>query len=332
MAIYESGTGGSPITLPRSWNAVDFSETSTLYVGATPFTSGAAAQDGTLTLTYKRPLQTGPTDFDIQDSVRVLLLPVEIKATSHGLPPAGSIGKYNKDPDVGSVDNLIAVWPAEELVLTVELPEPFKSNPPAGLITWTAPSHTVPDRTTEFTFTWLDTGVKTITINIGGTPFKVVVDVPNVGNTSEGDAYAAVDPISGASIFLYGAAAVSYTELHYGNVPRKDAMRHSYWNAQCVSDALVSNQATIFVTTAHEYGNKWSTHDQAFNTTMDLHNNAVGRATVHSHLGFPDQQAILADLTQKYAAGVLWIWDGERPQGDSEGILSKSDRTKIFPP
>ena len=262
----------------------------------------------------------------------VVLVPVEIKATSHGLPPLGSIPKYNKSPRVGSVDNLISVWPAEELMLTVELPEPFKSNPPAGLITWTSPGHTVPDRTTEFTFTWLDAGIKNLTINIDGTVFKVVVDVPSVGNVTQADAYAAIDPFSAASIYAYGGTAVLYTENEFGNVPRKDAMKHSYWNALCASDALVSNQATIFVTTAHEHSNKWIEHEQAFNTSMDLHNNEVGRATVHSILGIPNGTAILNDLTQKYAAGILWIWDGERPQGSSEGILSKSDRTKIFLP
>jgi len=100
VAIYESATGGSPITLPRSWNAVDFSETSTLYVGATPFTSGAAAQDGTLTLTYKRPLQTGPTDFDIQDSVRVRLLPVDIDVI---YPVTGELSETREQQQGGFV-------------------------------------------------------------------------------------------------------------------------------------------------------------------------------------------------------------------------------------
>jgi len=97
----------------------------------------------------------------------VALLPVQIKATSNGFPPTGLAGKYSSTPKKGSVDNLISVWPAEELKITIEIPEPFKSNPPAGLITWNAPDHTVPDQTTEFTFSWLDTGSKTITITIG---------------------------------------------------------------------------------------------------------------------------------------------------------------------
>ncbi len=110
---------------------------------------------------------------------------------------------------------------------------------------------------------------------------------------------------------------------NFGNVPCKDAIRHSYWNALCASDALVSNQATLFVTTAHEYNNKWGINtignradaQQAFNSTMDLHNNALGRATVHSILGIPNGPAILVDLMQKYAAGVCWIWDGGEARG-----------------
>lgn len=104
VAIYESATGGSPITLPRSWNAVDFSETSTLYVGATPFTSGAPAQDGTLTLTYKRPLQTGPTDFDIKDSVRVRLLTIELSSPKAAVEAARKVNNPTYFPKYGVTD------------------------------------------------------------------------------------------------------------------------------------------------------------------------------------------------------------------------------------
>ncbi len=275
---------------------------------------------------------------------RINLLPVQIKATSNGFPPTGLPGKYSSTPKKGSVDNLISVWPAEELKIIIEIPEPFKSNPPAGLITWNAPGHTVPDQTTEFTFSWLDTGSKTITITIGGSTFKVVVDVPNVGNISQGDALLALDPITAASVVAFGIEAMNYSNdpANFPSVvPKKDAVRHSYWTALCASDILVDNQGVLFVTTAHEHNNKWGVStfggstapQQAFNSTMDLRNNLIGIATSHmTGIGTPDRPAVLQDLNQQYQQGLMWIYDGSTSEAASEGILSKSNRQKIFPP
>lgn len=274
----------------------------------------------------------------------VLLLPIEIKATSHGFPPTGLQGKYDKTPKKGSVDNLISVWPSEEITLTIEIPEPFKSNPPPGLISWNAPGHTVPDQTTEYKFKWTDTGTKTVTITVGSSTFKVVIDHPNVGNTSQGDALLAIDPISAASIVLYGVQAMNYSNnpANFPTVtPKKDAIRHSYWTALCASDILVDNQAVIFVTTAHEHNNKWGVStfggstapQQAFNSTMDLRNNLIGIATSHmTMIGTPNESAILQDLNNQYQQGLMWIYDGNTSETASEGILSKSNRQKIYPP
>lgn len=272
------------------------------------------------------------------------LLPVQIKATSNGFPPTGLPGKYSSTPEKGSVDNLISVWPAEELKITIDIPEPFKSNPPAGLISWNAPDHTVPDQTTEFTFSWLDTGTKTIQITIGGSTFKVVVDVPNVGNISQGDALLALDPITAASVVAFGIEAMNYSNdpANFPSVvPKKDAIRHSYWTALCASDSLVNNSGVLFVTTAHEHNNKWegssfggsTAPQQAFNSTMDLRNNLIGIATSHmTGIGTPDRAAILQDLNQQYQQGLMWIYDGSTSEAASEGILSKSNRQKIYPP
>ena len=271
------------------------------------------------------------------------LLPFEVKATSHGFPPTGIPGKYNRTPERGSVDNLIAVWPGEEITLTVDLPEPFKSNPTPGLISWDAPDHNVPANSTEFRFKWMDTGVKTVVINVGSSEFKVVIDLPNVGNTSQFDAVLAIDPLSAASILLYANWAQSYAQTQYPSVvPKRDAIRHSYWTALCVSDILVDQQAVLFVTTAHEHDNKWGiptfpwqppNPQEAFNSTMDLRNNLIGSFTSHSTgAGTPDEAAIKQSLDIKYQSGLMWIYDGNTSEGASQGILSKSNRQKIYGP
>jgi hypothetical protein len=175
----------------------------------------------------------------------------------------------------------------------------------------------------------------------GEQKFKVVVDLPNVGNVSQADALLAVEPISGGLIVAYGFESMNYTNSAYPNaVPKKDAIRHSFWTGLCASDIFVDSQAVSFVTTAHEHNNKWgigtfgtaSAPQHAFNSTMDLRNNLIGLGTSHMTAdGAPDRLQILIDLNRQYQQGLMWIYDGTTSEAASEGILSKSNRKKIFP-
>ena len=173
----------------------------------------------------------------------------------------------------------------------------------------------------------------------------MVVDLPNVGNTSQGDALLALDPITFASVVLYGVEAMNYSNDKANfptDTPKKDAIRHSYWTALCASDILVDHHAALYVTTAHEHNNKWNTGtfggpgkgpQHAFNSTMDLRNNLIGIATGHfTGIGTPDRPAILQDLNQQYQQGLMWIYDGNEEEFKSKGILSKSNRQKIYSP
>lgn len=278
-----------------------------------------------------------------------------MKATSVNSPkPPGpktlNTQPYDKTPRSGSADNLLSVWPSIELTLTVEIPEPFKSNPPAGLITWTSAGFSVPDKTTEYKFSWIDPGVKTVLIKVGESTFKVGIDVPNVGNNSELDVLLAMNPVTALQVLGYGKEAEDYANEHYPNppTPKRDAIRHSYWNALCASDSWIPLSAIQGFATAHEWDNKWGykldvnpnglidvTPQPAFDSTMDLFNNSVGRGTVHfisDGLGghVPDRSAILSDLTSKHSSGALYIWDGGSDEGHSQGILLKSNGKKIL--
>jgi hypothetical protein len=91
----------------------------------------------------------------------------------------------------------------------------------------------------------------------------------------------------------------------------------------------------ILISQAHEYRNRHNDKQQAFNSTMDINNNRVGAAVNHQVDGNPDRAPIKAALTLKYAAGEMFIWEIPRGKGplqeNSEGILIKSDGTRIFP-
>jgi hypothetical protein len=137
-----------------------------------------------------------------------------------------------------------------------------------------------------------------------------------------------------APIIAYGVEARDYCNTNNPVGPQRDAIRHAMWNALSVSSWLVSAAEIDAVTTGHEYDNCYSDHEQAFNSTMDLKHNDVGQTADHStSLGNPDRPAILTDLGGKYSSGVMWIWAaGASPtnsEANSEGILIKSDRTKI---
>ena len=277
------------------------------------------------------------------DDVTVCLVPFVIKVNSAN-PPAGTSGAKYTNPDrptIGNADNLFSVWPGEDFTVKVKLPESFQL--PSGLIKWTAAGESIPDNTKEHTFNWSTTGTMHVKIKVGESKFSVWVDLPDVGSLSQGDALLAVDPISSASLALYGAIALTHANQTWPTaVPKKDAIRHSYWTAMCASDILVSNAAVLLVTTAHEHNNKfgvpnffWQTGapQDAFNTTMDLRNNLIGLATGHfSVLGTPEFTAILQDLENQYQQGLMWIYDGSTSETASEGILNKSNQQKIYAP
>jgi hypothetical protein len=131
-------------------------------------------------------------------------------------------------------------------------------------------------------------------------------------------------------IMLAAADAESYAYQTYGETPKADAFRHAYWTANSVSDVWVSKADIDMISTAHEYTNR-ANKQQAFNSTMDLHNNAVGSTINLSNWGLSDLPAIRATILQKYENGDLRIWIGEGEQQDSEGVLIKSNGEKIFP-
>ena len=116
-----------------------------------------------------------------------------------------------------------------------------------------------------------------------------------------------------------------------------DAIRHAYWNALGASSPWVGAWAVGLVSTGHERNNKFDLdsdgsvifggeYGQAFNSTMDLHNNSVGRGIIHTTvLGTPDRVSIQSDLNTLYGNGDLWVWDSA-----GEGILQKSNGAKIY--
>lgn len=318
---------------------------------------GAQVADGHFVF-YVEAVKVGNSSSDTQVIVEVLtpgsswtpldtvrLAPLEVKVNSAN-PPEGTAGGKYSDPDRpkrGNADNLFSVWPGEDFTVKVKIPATFQL--PQGLIKWSVEGEaiSIPDNTKEFTFNWGTPGLRRIEIRVGESTFLVWVDLPDVGTLNQNEALLAVDSVSAVAILAHAVTASAYTndDTNFPTfTPKRDAMKHSFWNALCISDNSIDPAAILTVGTAHEFNNKFGipefVFDQpgpgpAFATTMDLRNNAIGLTTAHSIVGVPDWNAILADLEIKYSLGQMWIYDGTTDEGSSEGILSKSNQLKIFP-
>ena len=257
-----------------------------------------------------------------------------------GNSPFGSPAKYHWTPNKGSADNLFSTWTGEQFKIdVVTIPQIDLANLPNNAITWTASSgEVIPNNSLSHTFTWSSTGVKTITVNfpLWGFSRTVHVDVPNVGILGENAVIASLllDPLNVVSVGLIGTyaqtAISNANDIYPVAVSEKDAFRHAYWNALCVSSVLVNPFHVLSITTAHEFTNR-ADGQQAFNSTMDLYNNAVGRTMVHMNLLLaPDVEAIAMDFIQKFPSGAFMVWAGEGSEGASEGILIKSNYGKFY--
>jgi hypothetical protein len=144
-------------------------------------------------------------------------------------------------------------------------------------------------------------------------------------------------PNAAAALIAYRSDAIAYG-LTFPAGPQQDAMRHAYWCALATSTLGVSAGDVETITTAHEHDNRYYSNprQQAFNSTMDMQNNKVGRSVNINSGGFPNTTAIQADLLAKYAQGEMYIWEippgaASPTEGNSEGILIKSDGTLINP-
>lgn len=281
---------------------------------------------------------TGPQEYRCVDRVGESVLKVELKVSHPVSPgPTGSPAKYTNAPSIGSADNLFSTWDNEQFKVNVKLdPSNITSSLPAGFIHWTAAGFSIPDNSTDYTFSWSATGVKEITVEFPscGITRKIYVDVPDVGPIGQVAAALLLPPPVVALIWGYKTEAEDYTNTNFPAGPQRDAYRHCYWNSLCVSDGNIARDEILLISTAHEYDNKntYSPPQQAFNSSMDLRNNIVGAYIEHTLIdGEPDRDTIRSDITAAYVVGNLYIWAGGGTQESSEGILVKSDGSKIFP-
>jgi hypothetical protein len=265
---------------------------------------------------------------------RINLLPIEIKVSSAN-SPTGSAPKYTVTPETpkqGNADNLFSVWPGEDFTVKVKLPDSLQL--PSGLIKWNVPGESIAENSKEHTFNWSSAGTKKIEVKVAETKFYIWVDVPDVGSIDQNQA-AQQMPLIAPSMFVYATNATTYTNT-LPATPRRDAIRHSYWASQCVSDPAITVADTLVLLTAHEFKNKWQDIQQAFNSSMDLWNNSVGTGVEHWMIGGPNLSLILQDLNILYNNGSMRIWkvpSGALTQEEkhSEGVLINSNGSKIIP-
>jgi hypothetical protein len=267
---------------------------------------------------------------------------VDVVVSSSNAPNA-SPPKYNDT--LYEKGRLVSVWGGENLTVKVQGLEGIDL--PADSLVWNVEGFDVPNNSLEYTFWWPSPRTPLIEIDLFGEEIsKIYVDVPSVGSITENDALvqlAGTNPLAAVDIVGHGIEARDFVQSNIppGGNRRADAFRHAYWNALCVSSPVISVSETLFVTTTHEYKNKWDDPhvQEAFNSTMDLRNNLVGTTAYHpSLISTEENRAIIrSDIFGKYDNGELWIWDfpqdftdNNGAHTDSNGMLLKSDGTTIY--
>jgi hypothetical protein len=274
-----------------------------------------------------------PTFFEIHQFDRLLPLEIKVHQTVGG--PEGSAPKYAHAPAKYNASNLFSLWPNEPAVVKIKLPLAAATLPP-NLITWSIPGHTYGGNTLEAPVKWagVSAGTKEILITIGGVQFKVHIIVQRVGLLSQAEA-ALLAPNAAPVMLLNRQEAIDFGAL-YPVGPKQDAMRHAYWCSLSASTGFVTPNDVSMISQGHEYTNRYEGRQQAFNSTIDLKNNAVGCEVIYQSNGQPNRRAIRAELERRYDAGEMYIWevpDGAASplQQASEGIVIKSNNQRIHP-
>lgn len=260
---------------------------------------------------------TGPTA--VRDAL--LLVPVEVK--------------INGTPKIGTATNLFSAWPSQASIVKIIFPPGWQQPDtyPPDFIRWSIPQMSVASNTIEQRVSWETVGLKEIIISIGAKVFTVYINVPDTGKYTEKQ-MAVLFPGAAGNIFQLHGEAETFANL-FPN-PKKDAMRHTYWNALSVSSGW-SAAIVLAITTGHEYVNHLRDGQAAFSSTMDLHNNELGATINHnSSSGLPDREAIKFQVNEFYARGRMFIWEvppgaPDLSEASSEGILINSNLERIFP-
>jgi hypothetical protein len=260
------------------------------------------------------------------------LLPVEIKCKKE---------PYGNDHLVGDevghlapVDNLLAVWPHEEMKFGADIGG-SQSSGIATHISWTTPESTIDGR--EFNrplqqiVSYDSAGTRSVTLNVSGQPVKrVYIEVPYIGVVNTAGA-ALLDPLSYAASLVYGADAISESQSfgdgNSAGFTECNAFRHAFWNAAMASDPTVGPAKALLFSTAHEFTN-FQEGGLAMDGAMDMHNNTEGSSIIHAYFfgTTPDYTAIRADLSSRINSGRLWIID----QNSNMQIRKSGTRERVF--
>ncbi|MGB0343834.1 MAG: hypothetical protein ACPGGJ_00435, partial [Coraliomargarita sp.] len=135
---------------------------------------------------------------------------ISIKANQIANGPFGSSPKYNDSPQVGNADNLFSVWENEDFIVNVELGDLLESGSlPSDFLVWEAEGFSIPNNTSEWTFSWGQPGFYRITLRSNQMDFvhHIDVHVPDVGSIGQNAAALAAGPIAGPLIGVYGVEA-----------------------------------------------------------------------------------------------------------------------------
>lgn len=275
----------------------------------------------------------------------------------------GGIG-YNEDnvattpewrSQGGTIRDLVSIWDAHTsstqpaalkgdwMKARVVIGDLAAVDLPADYIVWTIDGHPAPPPNTMETpsLSWpKDFGIQNIQATIGGSPYNIRVDIPDVGTMDHAGWLGQMVATHGLKIATVGAALAdsynrtetAWSDTYAGKLSARNALRHSSWIAHCASQDMITPAMAKLLGKAHEHNNFSSGINWAYESTMDLHNNATGATCIHQlNFGYPDTASIHNDLISKLTSGALWIWDSDGAEHSGFKATKKSDNTPIYP-
>ena len=295
-----------------------------------------------------------------QDGISVILcvLPIEVKvyqpeSVQTPLLPENPIGirPYEGSPrfykhyprDDAVATNLFALWPAELAKIQINGLDSIVAFMPENFIQWESDSASifeVQNKKQEVKFAWNNPsapcGRHWIKLSLGSANFTIYFDVPDFGQIVQTELPGVIGDWAAFKTWTlhsdFRNAVKDYVNDEQNGV-KNDALKHGTWSAWMAQefDAITAK----IVGNAHEGTNKKVNKDYAFNSTMNQHNNNMGRGAwaVFNALS-PGKRLTIDELIpiidKIYKKRELWVWwPKTKESNQSDGILRQSDDKKI---
>jgi len=272
--------------------------------------------------------------------VMLSLVPIEVKVNQPAgyTAPNGAERSYEMAPkSEANATDFFSVWPSEKVKIVInDFPPELLSSLPNDFIKWSADENTSKSNVLEYEVSWSNRETQPVTLEIDGREHHIVFEVPKVGlyDHQEMESYILDNYTPSEAIRIGGILSTADTQVtnHISQVyptydDKNDAIKHATL-AALLSQEL-GQEFAEFVLSCHERHGEKNGY-QAFTTTMDNNNNAVGLEEQLADGGSHTLVEWQEYFDGFYEDGRLYVWWRKGEREDSDGMIRFSDGDHIF--